>query len=439
MERPLNVPLRCRYWKKYSCAYSERLMSSEIQIAHGTSTSGSKLVRDPSLLKLCAESLYVGVVGYGGPAILVQMKRIFVDKKAWICERDFMDALSLAQLLPGATGVSLMAYIGHKLRRPWGAILAPVCFVLPAMALMIGASWVYFRYENLKTIQSLFAGLGALVVALLINATFQMARSVFKHRSIAEFKGALIALLAFLAFYFGRLNMVFLVPGAGVLGLLLRYPDDPRGPNTADECPAEVTTASGGGRKPYIPLLAMGLIAVAMICFPQPRRLFATFASIGTFAFGGGFAAIPLIQSKVVDQLHWVSLAQFRDGIALGQVTPGPVFITATFIGYKVMGIGGALIATAGIFLPSLVAMMALMEAHNKIKHLKPIRAVIRGILAGFIGLLAGVTLQFALKSLIVWQAWLVCCGSLLLIRYYKKDVLWAIAGTALISPLIFR
>ena len=414
-------------------------MSLESRIAKIRSALTSKLRCGPSLPKLCAAALYVGVVGYGGPAILVQMKRIFVDEKAWLSEHDFMDGLSLAQLLPGATTVSLMAYLGHKLGRPYGAILAPACFVLPATALMIGASWAYFRYENLKTIQSLFAGLGALVVALLANATFQLARSVFRQRSLAEFKGAVIALLAFLAFYFGRLNMMFLVVGAGMLGLLLHYFDHPERPNGGDAHPVEATQAAVDRPKPYMPLLVMGLIAVAMICFPQPRRIFAAFASIGTFAFGGGFAAIPLIQSRVVDHLHWLSLAQFRDGIALGQVTPGPVFITATFIGYKVMGVMGALIATVAIFMPSLAAMIALSEVHHAIRNLKPVQAIIGGILAGFIGLLAGVTVQFAMKSLVVWQAWLICCGSVALIGYYKKNVLWAIAGTALVSPLIFR
>jgi len=405
----------------------------ELQMATAAPSPALKPSPRPTLLKLCGAALYVGTVGYGGPAILAQMKRTFVDEKGWISERDFMDALSLAQILPGATGVCLMGYIGHKLRKPWGGILVPACFVLPAAILMTVASWAYFRYLGIKVIQSLFTGLGALVVALLVNATLQLGRSVLKPGTGAKYKDVLIAGMAFLAFYFGRVNVIALTLGAGLLGLVF-YAKEP-GENAKEHSAAH----KGVIQKPYAPLLAIGIIALGMITFPLSRRMFATFFGIGTFAFGGGFAAIPLIQSRVVDQLHWLTLAQFRDGIALGQVTPGPVFITATFIGYKVMGFVGALVSTVAIFMPSLAAMIALSEVHGAVRHFKAVKATIRGVLAGFIGLIAGVTVQFAVKSLIGWQTWLIFCGCLLVVVYLKKDVLWALAGTIVASLVLFH
>jgi chromate transporter len=405
----------------------------EVQVATAAPSPALKPSPGPTLLKLCGSALYVGTVGYGGPAILAQMKRTFVAEKGWISERDFMDALSLAQILPGATGVCLMGYIGHKLRKPWGGILVPACFVLPAAILMTVASWAYFRYLGIKVIQSLFTGLGALVVALLVNATLQLGRSVLKPGTGAKYKDVLIAGMAFLAFYFGRVNVIALTLGAGLLGLVF-YAKEP-GENAKEHSAAH----KGVIQKPYAPLLAIGIIALGMITFPLSRRMFATFFGIGTFAFGGGFAAIPLIQSRVVDQLHWLTLAQFRDGIALGQVTPGPVFITATFIGYKVMGFVGALVSTVAIFMPSLAAMIALSEVHGAVRHFKAVKATIRGVLAGFIGLIAGVTVQFAVKSLIGWQTWLIFCGCLLVVVYLKKDVLWALAGTIVASLVLFH
>ena len=393
----------------------------------------------PTMLRLCGTALYVGAIGYGGPAILAQMKRTFVDEKGWLSEREFMDTLSLAQILPGAWGVSLLGYTGHKLRPPWGGILAPACYVLPAAILMFGCSWAYFRYQGMKPVQSLFTGLGALVVALLVNATLQLGKAVFRQRTVSEYRGALIAAMTFFGFYVGRINVLVLTVGAGVLGLLFYHstiepghPDGPVGRIVPE------TGKSNAVRKPYLPMLVAGATGLSMIWFPALLRIFTTFFGIGCFAFGGGFAAIPLIQSRIVDQLHWLSLTQFRDGIALGQITPGPVFITATFIGYRILGFLGALVATVSIFMPSVVAMIALSEVHKTIKHLKPVRAIIRGFLVGFIGLLAAVTLQFAVKSLIGWQTWLIFCGSLALLLYFKKDVLWAIAGTAMITPLIF-
>jgi chromate transporter len=393
----------------------------------------------PTLRRLCGTSLYIGAVGYGGPAILAQMKKALVDEKGWLSEKEFMDTLSLAQILPGAWGVSLLGYAGHKLRPPWGGILAPACYVLPSAILMLGCSWAYFRYQSAKPVQSLFAGLGALVVALLVNATLKLGRTVFRQRAVPEYRGALIAGLAFLGFYLAHINVLLLTVGAGALGLVFyNSTSDPEHAGAALSLEPE-TGNSNAVRKAYLPLLIAGCAGLGMIWFPAIRQLFAAFFSIGCFAFGGGFAAIPLIQSRIVDQLHWLSLAQFRDGIALGQITPGPVFITATFIGYKIRGIPGALVATAAVFMPSIAAMLALSKLHNTIKHLKPVRAIIRGFLFGFIGLLAAVTLQFALKSLIGWQTWLIFCSSLALLLYFKKDVLWAIAGTAMITPLIFR
>jgi len=394
----------------------------------------------PTLLRLCGTSFYIGAIGYGGPAILAQIKRTFVDEKGWLSDKEFMDTLSLAQILPGAWGVSLLGYTGHKLRPPWGGILAPACYVLPSAILMLGCSWAYFRYQGIKPLQSLFTGLGALVVALLVNATLKLGKAVFRQRTFAEYRGALIAVMTFLGFYVGQINVLVLTVGAGVLGLMFYYSTAEHGhPGAAVRRIVPETGNSNAAGKRYFPLLVAGVAGVSMIWFPALRRISETFFSIGCFAFGGGFAAIPLIQSRIVDQLHWLSLAQFRDGIALGQITPGPVFITATFIGYKIRGLPGALVATVSVFMPSIAAILALSKVHNTIKHLKPIRAIIRGFLAGFIGLLAAVTVQFALKSLIGWQAWLIFCGSLILLLYFKKDVLWAIAGTAMITPLIFR
>ena len=166
--------------------------------------------------------------------------------------------------------------------------------------------------------------------------------------------------------------------------------------------------------------------------------LFATFFKIGSFAFGGGFTAIPIIQHIVVDGMHWLDLIAFRDGIALGQITPGPVFITAAFIGYKVQGTIGAVIATIGIFTPSLAAMTLLSRVHAKIQNLKIVKAVIRGFLSGFIGLLLFVVLQFGVQSLVNWQAWAVFAVSIAYLSVWKKDVVWLILGTIGVSLLVF-
>ncbi len=137
--------------------------------------------------------------------------------------------------------------------------------------------------------------------------------------------------------------------------------------------------------------------------------------------------------------MHWLDLKAFRDGIALGQITPGPVFITATFIGYKIQGVIGAVIATIGIFTPSLAAMMLLSRVHAKVKNFRIVKAVIRGFLSGFIGLLLFVVLQFGVHSLVDWRTWAVFALSVIYLLGWKKDVIWLILGTIGASLLMFQ
>lgn len=310
----------------------------------------------------------------------------------------------------------------------------PACYVLPATALITAASWMYFRYQNLRVVQSLFIGMGAMVVALMVNATLQMGRSVFKKGVPPDYRGLSIALCTFCGLYFGRVNVIWLTVSAGLLGLLLYWLTD-----ASFARPSAPPSVAGSGRhKQLIPLAALSAVALAILSVTRLRGIFTAFFTIGTVAFGGGMAAIPVIQARVVDQLGWLSLSQFRDGIALGQITPGPVYITATFIGYKMLGLVGALVATIAVFMPSLVAMIALSEVHSAVRHMKSVMAVVRGFQVGFIGFLAAITVQFARQSLAGWQTWLIFCGSAVLLLYYKKDVLWAIAGSIVVSLVLF-
>ena len=174
------------------------------------------------------------------------------------------------------------------------------------------------------------------------------------------------------------------------------------------------------------------------LLIPHTRNLITTFLGIGAFAFGGGFTTIPLIQHQVVNLHNWLSVKQFMDGIALGQITPGPVFITATFIGYRVAKILGALFATLAIFTPSLTAMIILADLHGRVQKNKIVQVVIKGFLSGFIGLIFSVMLQFAFKSLISWQAWLIFALAIIWLMVLKKNSVWAILGTIALSLLIF-
>jgi len=399
------------------------------------------IMKKPNLVDLSKTALYIGLTGYGGPAILAQMKKKLVHEKEWVSEEDFMNTLSLAQVLPGATGVSLMGYIGYKIKGILGWFLTPFFYVLPAFLFTTILAKLYFTYHSLTLVQKLFSGLGALVVALLINAILQLFKPVFGRADKKDYKGLIIALVAFFLAVFSHLNIVGVIFLSGFLGFVFYYFTKEFEGVHLNLSKEEKTVIKGKviDRKLVYLLIFWGtIIFLLWLTHSIFWQLFITFFQIGTVAFGGGFTTIPLINHIVVQGHHWLNLSEFRDGIAIGQITPGPVFITAAFIGYKVASWLGAVVSTMAVFLPSLLLIVILGKFHEQIKHQKLVRVIIKGFLAGFIGIISSVTLQFAQKSLINWQTWAIFFASLFVIVKLKKDVLWAILGTIIVSLLVF-
>ncbi len=400
-------------------------------------------IKTPSIFDLIKTGLYLGATSYGGPAMIGQMKKTIVNDKKWINESQFLDAMSFAQILPGATGVLLMGYIGYVLKNAFGAIIISLFFVLPS-AIAIGLlSFLYFNYRQQTFVKSLFAGLGAMIVSLLVDAILTLGKSVFPKLSIRYLKGYIISAVVFtLAFWFKFDSVALVLISAGLGYILFFSVKDFKNisiPQLSSENNHSLFSESLSKKKyDYIFLGTLTLVLIILLIFePQIRIIFLTFFKIGTFAFGGGYNSIPLLQHETVNIHKWVSMSQFRDGLAMGQITPGQVLITATFIGYKVFGIPGSVAATIGIFLPSVIAVIILSKFHQKIIQMPITHSLIRGVLAGFIGLLLSVTISFGIHSLVSWQTWGIFIITLVLLAYYKVDPLWIIIGTIIISLVV--
>ena len=335
--------------------------------------------------------LKLGATAYGGPAIAGQMKKMVVKDLGWVKEPEFMRGMALCQLIPGATFVQLSTYIGYRLRGIWGAFISAIAFVLPAFILLLILSTVHFKLGDLWFIQSLFKGLGAIVVAIVLNAFINFGKPILR-----EWKAVLIALLSFAGFLF-QLNTVLVFIGAGVLALLLRPTIIGKigpisSPQGADE------TAKKKGDNLFLGVLAAFIGAIFVICHLlniQLSYLALTLSKVGALAFGGGFTIIPLIQYEVVDKFHWVSTKEFLDGIAMGQVTPGPIMITATFLGYNLAGFWGAAMATLAIFAPAFFIVTLLIPRYDKLRGMITVRIIEQGILASFVGMLGLVLYNF--------------------------------------------
>ena len=294
--------------------------------------------------------------------MIAQIKEAAVNRYGWVKEREFMRGVALCQLIPGATMVQIVTYVGYRARGIWGALTAAVAFVLPAFIALLVLSAIYFRYHSLWFVEALFKGLGAIVVAIILNACITFGRSVLK-----DWKVILIGVLSFFAFFF-KWNFVLIFVFSALAGLLLR----PKIPQ-AKAAPAGGAPFNVAKEKEYliVVLLAAFICMVLVLSYlmdPRITGLSLSLSKIGALAFGGGFTALPLIQYEMVDRFHWLTTKEFLDGIALGQVTPGPILITATFVGYKVASVFGAAMATLGVFFPSFFILVLLIPYHDRLK-----------------------------------------------------------------------
>jgi chromate transporter len=381
---------------------------------------------NPSLSELFTSFLRMGVTAFGGPAMIAYIRKMAVGKKQWLDGESFQDGVALCQTIPGATVMQMAAYIGLKVRGVRGAIVSYIGFCIPAFLLMLALSFAYARTHELPTVVSIFSGLQAVIVAVVANATFTFGRT-----SLKSWKNSAIALVA--AVLFGLMaNPVFIIILAALLGMLLNGKQSP------------ARSASHLSTMPHttIPLLFFLLASAAALTllFFVRKDLFhlaILMSKIDLIAFGGGFASIPLMFHEIVEVRSWMDARTFLNGIVLGQFTPGPIVITATFVGYLVRGFQGAIIATIAIFLPSFLILVGIAPWFDRVRSSPWFSRAISGILCSFVGLLLSVTIRFALN--IHWDiVHVVFAAAAFAALMFKLDILWVILAGTLISPFVF-
>ena len=356
-----------------------------------------------------------------------------VKEKGWLNQKEFLDGLALCQMVPGATVVQLAAYVGYRLRRTPGALAAAGAFILPAFVLMLGLSALYFTYGNIAWVKSVSRGLGVVVIALLLQAVWHLGRNVGKH-----WFDVAIALLALLALWF-QANYIVVFVAAGLLRLILslRLLGDqvsPGGPTQGQKLPTGTILTHLALTLLVLVILVGGLWRLD----PKLGLMASTFFKIALVAFGGGYAMIPILQWDLVDRLGWLTLQQFLDGILLGFVTPGPIIITATFVGYWVKGLLGAIVATVAIFLPPILIIIFLTPFYQRIKEAKLMRPVIQGILAALVGMLVLVTLQMGVVTLTDLKSLALMAAASLALIVFKVNLLWIVVAAAGLSLFLF-
>jgi chromate transporter len=375
-----------------------------------------------SLWRILREYLLVGLTAFS-MAILQKLK-LLVMRNRWLTEDEMNEGLALVQLYPGPIMVDFTAYVGYKLRGVPGAVAATTGFVLPSFLLMLALSALYFAAASLSWIHVLFTGLEALVIGVILNVTVDMAG-----RALRGKVEAVIALLAFVGLLM-KVNAIWIVLLALPVGGWLILPTE-----RSAVLPHAETSAP---KQRWIGIAAVTAVMLLVVGFAWSLRsdigsLALSLFKIGAVAFGSGMTIIPLIQADVVDTHHWLTLNQFADGIALGQITPGPFLITAAFIGYKMGGVFGATLATFAIFSPSIVMTIAFTELFSRVRNLKVVRGALAGVLASFVGMLAVVILQLGGVALIMPAAYGFAALAFVAVRWFKLDIHWIFGGGLLL------
>jgi chromate transporter len=381
------------------------------------------LSNKPSGGSLFLSFLKLGLTAFGGPAMVAYIKEMAVTRHKWLEEERFKEGVALCQTIPGATVMQTVAYVGLRVRGIPGALASFVGFGLPAFLLMLTLSSLYAKYHSVPKIVSLFSGLQVVVVAIVANATYSFAKSTFK-----DYKDVLVAVGAAVLFQAGVSPFV-VIAGAALAGMMLLR----RG---------SAVFASIRERYGFKPSLALLFILCAglLVLYLIDIRLFglaALMMKIDIFAFGGGFASVPLMLHEIVNVRGWMDNKTLMDGIALGQVTPGPIIITSTFVGFLLYGLSGAIIATMAVFTPSFLIVIAVTPFFDRLRTSEYFTGATKGILASFVGLLFFVTIKFAFA--VPWdliRVALVCIAFAALIK--KVDILYVVLITAAISLFSF-
>ncbi len=372
--------------------------------------------------------LRLGLTAFGGPAMVAYIRDLAVRKNGWLSEESFMDGVAICQTIPGATAMQAAAYAGLRAAGPLGAVATYVGFGLPAFVLMVVLSAVYSRVHGLPAVISLFNGLQVIVVAIVANATLNFGR-----RTIQRWQDVLLG-LASAGFLAAGGSPIIAIAASALAAILLYLRLDLTRPG------AQKPQTAGALRLLYPALVMTALLAVLVaVLFFWRRDLFdlsLLMLRVDMFAFGGGYASVPLMLHEVVAVRHWMDSRVLMDGIALGQVTPGPIVITATFVGYLLAGIPGALVGTVSIFSPSLIILTAAVPYFDRLQHNAVIQRALRGALVSFVGLLLAVAIRFSL--VIPWSpaAVLIAVGALAAFRL-KVDILWVVLAGAVVSALV--
>lgn len=363
-------------------------------------------------------------------ALISIVQNVIVERRRVMSHQDMLDGISLASILPGPVAVNLVAYVGYKLRGGLGALVSAFAVVLPSFVFILVLSVAYFRWGQVPAVSKLFMGFLPAVTAIIVVAAWNMGR-----KAVAGVREGVIvaAAAAVLIGIGGFLSTLAIIVGAGVAGWLW-FRDQGSVPS-ADPPAAKPKTARLRVSTALTVLVSAPVSTLVPMLSLEPNlllKLFLTFAGMSLMLFGGAYVFIPLIQEIVVDGQGWVTQQEFIDAVAMGQITPGPILVSAAFIGLKIAGLAGAVAATLGIYLPSGLLMIVCTHALDRIKRARVIQAALRGIRPAVVGMIFAAAIVVGRTAAPVWISATIFAVALYALVRWRVEVAWIISAAGL-------
>jgi chromate transporter len=378
-------------------------------------------IREASLTEIAVVFLKLGTIAFGGPAAhLAMMEEEFVRRRQWMTRAEFLDRLATANLIPGPSSTEVAIFVG-QLKGGWrGLVVAGCCFIIPAAVIVSLIAWTYVRFGSLPKVEGMLAAIKPAVVAIVIQALGKLGRTALPTALLAVV-AALAAALSFVG-----VSPVLVLVFAGVLSAASSVMKN-----------RLLGTSIGIAGFFGLPKIVAAVMAVAATgaAFPVGlMRLFLSFLKIGSVVFGSGYVLLAFLQAEFVERLHWLTDKQLIDAIAVGQFTPGPVFTTATFIGYIVAGWAGAVVATVGIFLPGFVLVAVSGPLIPRLRRSAVAAAALDGVVAGSLALIAVVAWQLGRASIIDRATLIIFVASLIALLRFRINSAWLVAAAAVLG-----
>jgi chromate transporter len=385
----------------------------------GTEAKDPEPLEPVGLWALVRYFLRLGTFGFGGPIALAgYMQRDLIPRR-WISEKEYLEGLAFAQMMPGPLAAQLAMWIGFIRHGVVGASLVGIVFILPAFLIVLVVSVLYVAYQGLSLVQALFYGIGPVVIAIVALSAVRLARATVGSDRRLWLIFGIVALITVVA----RAEIALLFVVAGLIGVLLYLP--PGGWKRGG------MTAAG--------LLAAPLATGAAVSVPLLLELGGFFVKAGAFTFGSGLAIVPFLHQGVVLQYHWLDERQFLDAVAVGIITPGPVVITAAFVGYLTAGFRGALIAAGGVFLPVYLFVLFVGRYIVRYREHPGLKGFVKGATAAASGAIAGASVILAQGSILDTTTATIGVVSLLILWRFKVPEPLLIGVAAVVGVFLYR